>query len=299
MPHAAVIAAAASMGVAAAVAFEISVFKPWREENYPEGFAEGMRTEWNEIKDEFRKGFWDFRERVRNEANANRSGTGTGGGHHQPHEPFSDMPDSPPTPQRRQSLLGASKPERYHHDEEYEEMRQVQRDLDEFEMTERQSLFMNRRLQNEFATDQTVRRRKPLTRVQGEQQDEYISSLDSEQFKSATEKVEDVLDSPHHNIGASSPTLSPEPLKVVALPETSNATEHTEIVQQDTARSSTVSEDEEWFSRASSPIKIEHEEDSLESGNVSDAWTQLENSPPGTPTSGSWSAIEHSSNGRD
>ncbi|PWN38457.1 uncharacterized protein FA14DRAFT_160017 [Meira miltonrushii] len=293
MPHAAVIAAAATMGVAAAVAFEVSVFKPWREENYPEGFAEGMRTEWNEIKDEFRRGFWDFRDRVRNEANANRHGG--------PRDPFSDMPASPPlSPQRHQSLLGASKPEKYHDDEEYEEMRQVQRDLDEFEMTERQSLFMNRRLQTEFANDQTVRRRKPLTAAKGEGQ-EQIPSVDSDLFKSASGKVTNDLDSPHHNIGASSPTVSPESLKGGVLPEITNTTttQDAEAVQQNTTRSSTVSDDEEWFSRASSPIRIEHDEDGMESGNVSDAWTQLENSPPGTPTSGSWSAIEHSSNGRD
>lgn len=285
MPHAAMIAAAATMGVAAvgaAVAFEIAVFKPWREENYPEGFAEGMRTEWKEFKDEFQRGFCDFRERVRNEVNHQETNV----------DPFSDIAIRPA--QRRSSVLGANRSEGYHDDEEYEEMRQVQRDLDEFEMSERQSLFMNRRLQNEFATDQSMRRRKTHTRDQREHDENVVSSIESDLLRSDTEKAEYDLDSPHHNIGTFSPTLSPETLKsTTMLPGITNTT-----LQQDATRSSTVSEDEEWLSRASSPIRIEHDEDGIESGNCSDAWIQLENSPPGTPSSGSWSAIEHSSNGR-
>lgn len=60
MPHAAVIAAA-TVGTAAAlgsaVAFEMMVFRPWREENWPNGIVAGVRQELHEIQ----QGLWELR----------------------------------------------------------------------------------------------------------------------------------------------------------------------------------------------------------------------------------------------
>lgn len=65
MVHPLVITAAATAGIGAAVAFEVAVFRPWRDENWPQGFGHGVRNEFlklrreveqavNEIQDDFR-----------------------------------------------------------------------------------------------------------------------------------------------------------------------------------------------------------------------------------------------------
>lgn len=65
MVHPLIITAAATAGVGAAVAFEVAVFRPWRDENWPHGFGEGVRSEFlklrreveqavNEIQDDLR-----------------------------------------------------------------------------------------------------------------------------------------------------------------------------------------------------------------------------------------------------
>ncbi|SPO31321.1 uncharacterized protein UTRI_05874_B [Ustilago trichophora] len=65
MVHPLVITAAATAGIGAAVAFEVTIFRPWRDENWPHGFGQGVRSEFlklrreveqavNEIQDDFR-----------------------------------------------------------------------------------------------------------------------------------------------------------------------------------------------------------------------------------------------------
>lgn len=76
MVHPLVITAAATAGIGAAVAFEVTVFRPWRDENWPHGFGHGVRSEFlklrreveqavNEIQDDFRT-LRDGRRRPRN-----------------------------------------------------------------------------------------------------------------------------------------------------------------------------------------------------------------------------------------
>lgn len=59
MPHAFIIAAAVTASVGAAVAFEVNVFKPWRDEHWTEGWAEGIKAEWEEFTESVRESFDD------------------------------------------------------------------------------------------------------------------------------------------------------------------------------------------------------------------------------------------------
>ncbi|SPO30035.1 uncharacterized protein UTRI_05874 [Ustilago trichophora] len=79
MVHPLVITAAATAGIGAAVAFEVTVFRPWRDENWPHGFGHGVRSELlklrreveqavNEIQDDFRT----LRDGRRRPTNGNR-----------------------------------------------------------------------------------------------------------------------------------------------------------------------------------------------------------------------------------
>lgn len=52
MVHPLVLATAASAGVGAVVAFELAVFRPWRDENWPHGFAHGVRNEFFKLRQE-------------------------------------------------------------------------------------------------------------------------------------------------------------------------------------------------------------------------------------------------------
>ena len=52
MVHPLVITAAATAGIGAAVAFEIAVFRPWRDENWPHGFGQGVRNEFFKLRRE-------------------------------------------------------------------------------------------------------------------------------------------------------------------------------------------------------------------------------------------------------
>lgn len=65
MVHALAIAAAATAGVSVALAFELAVFKPWREENWPNGVAEGVRSELQKLRDDFGLAVSEIREDVR------------------------------------------------------------------------------------------------------------------------------------------------------------------------------------------------------------------------------------------
>lgn len=52
MVHPLIVTAAATAGVGAAVAFELAVFRPWRDENWPHGFGEGVRSEFLKLRRE-------------------------------------------------------------------------------------------------------------------------------------------------------------------------------------------------------------------------------------------------------
>lgn len=65
MVHALAIAAAATAGVSVAIAFELAVFKPWRDENWPDGVTEGVRSELQKLRDDFGLAVSEIREDVR------------------------------------------------------------------------------------------------------------------------------------------------------------------------------------------------------------------------------------------
>lgn len=55
MVHGALLGIALTTTVVAVTAFEVGVFRPWREENWPQGFAEGVRQEWESVKMDFKE----------------------------------------------------------------------------------------------------------------------------------------------------------------------------------------------------------------------------------------------------
>ncbi|KAN0062833.1 hypothetical protein ACQY0O_004653 [Thecaphora frezii] len=75
------IAAAASAGIGAAVAFEFSVFRPWREENWPNGFREGLKAELEKLRKEFEEGVTEIRDDIRGGLQGRR-GRDRGNAHH-------------------------------------------------------------------------------------------------------------------------------------------------------------------------------------------------------------------------
>lgn len=136
MPHAAVIAAAVTVGAAAvvgtAVALEMSVFRPWREENWPEGIVEGVRSEWDEFRGELRRGLWELRD-------------GIHGNHRRSRSP-------PPGSACRETSQ-----------DDDQEMREMQQELNDFESHEEQMRSVRQRMTDEMGgAQQEVRRRKPL-----------------------------------------------------------------------------------------------------------------------------------------
>ena len=62
MVHPLIITAAATAGVGAAVALELAVFRPWREENWPNGFREGIRVEFDKIRRDFEESVQEIRD---------------------------------------------------------------------------------------------------------------------------------------------------------------------------------------------------------------------------------------------
>ncbi|EPQ27341.1 uncharacterized protein PFL1_05263 [Pseudozyma flocculosa PF-1] len=68
-----VIAAAASAGVGAAVAFEFGVFRPWREDNWPHGIRQGIKVELEKLRRELQEGVDEIRDDIRDGIRGRRS----------------------------------------------------------------------------------------------------------------------------------------------------------------------------------------------------------------------------------
>lgn len=117
MPHAAVVAAAVSASVAAVVAFELGVFKPWRQENWPEGVGPGLKGEWEAFKRDIQDGLHDI-----------------AGGRDR------DM--------RRHRDGGTWQGNDAREEQEEEEM--LRREMDEFEMHQRESTLQKQRMMHEM-----------------------------------------------------------------------------------------------------------------------------------------------------
>lgn len=75
MVHPLVITAAATAGLGAAVAFEVAVFGPWREENWPQGFGHGVRSELLKIRREFEEAVTEIRDEFRTRRDGRRGRT--------------------------------------------------------------------------------------------------------------------------------------------------------------------------------------------------------------------------------
>lgn len=121
MPHALIIAAAVTAGVGAAIAFEVNVFKPWREEHWTEGWADGFRQEWDEFTENVRENFNDI-------TGENRRHRGDSFGS---------------THQEERRGRGRRDPD------QQEEM-ELRREMDEFSMHEAQTSSVKTRLADEF-----------------------------------------------------------------------------------------------------------------------------------------------------
>ncbi|EST08385.2 hypothetical protein PSEUBRA_002142 [Kalmanozyma brasiliensis GHG001] len=65
MVHPLIITAAATAGVGAAVAFEVAVFRPWREDNWPHGFGEGVRSEFLKLRREVEQAVHEIQDDLR------------------------------------------------------------------------------------------------------------------------------------------------------------------------------------------------------------------------------------------
>lgn len=123
MPHAALIALAVTAGVGGAIAFEVGVFKPWRDEHWPNGFAQGIKQEWELFAEDVREGFREI------------SGDRT---RHQ---------------YLQQQHLNHNHRYRRHSNEEEE--RELRREMDEFSLHEAQSSSVRTRLTEEFEGEQS------------------------------------------------------------------------------------------------------------------------------------------------
>ena len=122
MVHGALIAGAVA-GVAAAVTFEVTVFAPWRAQNWPAGVAAGLRSEWASIKAEFRDVV----------------------GGSDPHAAHAHAMENRERRRREQQARQETQEE-----EEARDLRELREEIEQFEMHERQSALVRRRMRDEF-----------------------------------------------------------------------------------------------------------------------------------------------------
>lgn len=81
MVHPLVITAAATAGIGAAVAFEVAVFRPWRDEHWPHGFGEGVRTEFFKLRREVEQAVNEIQDDLRTLRNGRRRDSRNRDGH--------------------------------------------------------------------------------------------------------------------------------------------------------------------------------------------------------------------------
>jgi hypothetical protein len=132
MPHAALIVAAVTAGVGSAIAFEMGVFKPWREEHWPHGIRQGIKQEWELFAEDVREGFREI-SGDRNEHRFRQQGR-----------------------QHRSDQHNRS-------NSDAEDERELRREMDEFSMHEAQSSSVKARFAQEFEEEREIggaRRRK-------------------------------------------------------------------------------------------------------------------------------------------
>jgi hypothetical protein len=133
MPHAALI-----VGLGAAVVIgSVVAYETYRESKGEEPVMEGVKAGWNGFKSDLQRGLWDFRER---------------------------MDGRDPEQTRREAGQAANEAQWSGGNRDREsqtEMEEVQRDIQDFEMHERQ-MRTSRQMWNEEINGTLTRRRKPL-----------------------------------------------------------------------------------------------------------------------------------------
>jgi hypothetical protein len=302
MPHAALIAAAVSAGVGGAIAFEMAVFRPWREENWPNGVAEGLRQEWEGFAQDVKEGFREISGEFRGERQWHQ---------HSNNEQFSGQ----------RSSGGSSTANRYNRwDSEAEEERALRKETDEFSLHETQTSGMRARLAEEFQEEKGSARRRHLQGSSAmDAEEDRVSSKDGCSTKSlfcslASPYNVQLIDvpqlqkhhqslydsniglttgditeaqSPHHNLGEASPTIT----NSSSFPVFEDDMQTVHQAGSDgwhSPRSNAFSDEWQMHHSADTPSATWDEE----VGEGSETWTQLNDSRSQSPISPSWSTTE-------
>ncbi|CBQ69994.1 conserved hypothetical protein [Sporisorium reilianum SRZ2] len=222
MVHPLVITAAATAGIGAAVAFEVAVFGPWREENWPNGFGQGVRDELLKFRREFEEAVTEIRDEFRERREGRRRAGGSGNRHRR-------LSDGELDDFRRGIGEEASSESAQH----------------EFEMHERQASAYRDRLRASMSggfdhgleqPDSRLRRRRPA----GGSGAEGEPSSPSNNIKVPVVDIRTPTspELPHHSLGEASPSVK----DAASLPSDSRfnsvgSTKAAEAVQQETTDS--------------------------------------------------------------
>lgn len=182
MVHPLVITAAATASVGAAVAFELAVFRPWRDENWPHGFGEGVRSEFLKLRREVEQAVNEISGDLRTLRDGRRRGN-TGNGN--PHRRLSD---GEPDDFRRGVGEEASSESAQHEFEMHERQASAYRDRLKASMTD--SLTSGRERQ-----DATLRRRRPTGADDAEEGGSTVNVPVVDVRRSKSPEV------PHHSLG--------------------------------------------------------------------------------------------------
>ncbi|UZJ51663.1 hypothetical protein CBS101457_000983 [Exobasidium rhododendri] len=274
MPHPALIALAVSAGVGGIVAFEIGVFKPWREEHWPDGFAQGVKQEWDVFAEDVREGFRE----ISGDRIGHRNGNFGGGRRDQQ--------------QRRDGHR--RRPSEWEEDE-------LRREMDDFSLHEAETSGVKARLADEFQEEKDgARKRRPYGASPVDASEDalinaprlsYATSSSYDRYKVDTSEVQ----SPHHKIGEMSPssTSAAQLFEGEDQARSNHTPAHSFHAGSDGWQSPRSNNStERWqvhFSPVSNPASPGGEG---EEEDGSDSWTQLDDSRSSSPVSPTWSVTD-------
>lgn len=195
MVHPLVITAAATAGIGAAVAFELAVFRPWRDENWPHGFGEGVRSEFLKLRREVEQAVNEIQDDLRTLRDGRRRGPD-----HAPRRLSDDELDD-----FRRGVGEEASSESAQH---------------EFEMHERQASAYRNRLRASMTEslttgtehqDGTLRRRRPAGASDADR--EASSPTRNVSVPVIDKRAPRSPEVPHHSLGDVSPHTPPEAQK--------------------------------------------------------------------------------------
>ena len=196
MVHPLVITAAATAGIGAAVAFEVAVFRPWRDENWPEGFGQGVRNEFLKLRREVEQAVHEIQDDLRTLRDQHRRGSG--------HRRLSDgeLDDF-----RRGVGEEASRESTQHEFEMHEHQASAYR--------ERLRASMNESLATDPIQPQQGLRRRRRTGSGGSE--EQLTETTSVRIPVLDVRMPSSPELPHHQLGDASPSI----VDVASLPSAS------------------------------------------------------------------------------